>query len=110
MAHVCVEEWTAERSSFTMGTEQGKADLGTLAALIFDMHVAAARRNRVTGVLVRAVQSLKGCVAAGDHGASTAETRTRETLDKISEFCALFEELSQTVDEERMRDAGLLDA
>lgn len=51
-------------------------------------------RNGELGIVVRAVRSLKGRIAAGEDKASTAEAQDCKTLNKMSELQVLVEGLS----------------
>lgn len=68
----------------TAGTEQAKADRDTLDARIRELEVAAVTYDGDMGVVMRAVWSSRGLVAAGEDKANSAKTRAREMLDKIS--------------------------
>lgn len=108
-----VEELVAERTSLTAGTEQAITERETLAARIQELEVAAATRNEAFGVVVSALQSLKGLkyrVAAGEGRANKAKNQASETLIKMSELWTLVEVLSQKVGDECGGVAGLFGA
>lgn len=92
-----------------MGSQQTKADCDTLAARICELEVAAETRYIELGIVVRAVRSLKGGFAAGEHRANNAEARVRETLDRMSKLCALVNWLDGTVDGKGCASLGLHD-
>lgn len=58
-------------------------------------------------VVVRAVQSLKERIVAGEARESTTEAWARQTLDTMSQLCLLTERLNQTISGECMPVAGL---
>lgn len=81
-----------------------------MAAHICELEVAAPTRNRKLGVMIWAVQSLKGRAAAGEDMANTEEAWARNKLDKMFELWALLEVLNRTVSGERSCVARLVDA
>lgn len=106
----CVEKLMAECASLTEGTEQAKAERGTLASRIHELEATAATGHGDLGFAGRTVWSLKGRVAAGGDSANTAEAQARKTLDKMFELRALVEGLNQTVGGEHARVTRLADA
>lgn len=60
----CAYEWTAERLTFTAGTEREEVGRDTFTARVHKLDVSGETRNGKLGVVVRALRSLKGLVAA----------------------------------------------
>lgn len=73
MAHASVDQVEADRALLAKRTAQAKEDCETLDARICELEVCAAILDDELGVVLRAVQSLKGLVAAGEDRASIAE-------------------------------------
>lgn len=86
-----VDELTAESSSLAAETEQAKSERDTLAARVCKLQVASAKPAEMLGVVVPALQLLKGHVTVGENRAITAEVWIRKMLDKMSHLRALVE-------------------
>lgn len=86
MARASVEELTDERASLIAATEQEMAESDAWAARIPKLEVAAAKCDLELRVVLRAVRSSKGCVAAGEDKVNTTKARAHETLDKMSKL------------------------
>lgn len=67
------DELRAEGASMPAVTEPAKTERDTLPARVRELKVTAMTRNGELGVLVGAVRSLRGRVAAGEDRANTAE-------------------------------------
>lgn len=63
---MCVDRLRVEGASLTAGTEQAKAELDILAALIRGLKAAAATQDRGLGVPLQAVRSLTCLFALGE--------------------------------------------
>lgn len=84
VACVRVEELMSERVSLTERTEKGKEECETLPTDIHEPETAVVTSDGELGVMRRAVQSLKSCIAAGEYIANPAEAHVRKTLDRMS--------------------------
>lgn len=71
VVYALVNWLTAERESLNARTEQEMEELDPLAACITKLGFAASTRDKELGVVVQALWSLKGRVAAGKDKANT---------------------------------------
>lgn len=76
--------FTAECASLTAGTDHANSERDTLAPRICKLEVGALTRNGELSTMIQAVGLLKGHIAEGRYGMSTAEMRACNALDKMS--------------------------
>lgn len=94
----------------TTRTEQAKAKLDTLPALIREIELGDAPRKWKLSVLAWDMQSLQGRITASIGRASTAEVRACQTLEKKSKHQTFVKGLKQTIRCKRACVATLVDA
>lgn len=105
-----VNELTAERAFLAARTALSKAERGPLVARFCVNELAAETRDRGLCVVVRAMPSLKGHVAADNDRADNVEARVFKTVEKMFELRKPLEVLSRTVDDKHLCAAGVFDA
>lgn len=82
----------------------------TSEARILELDFTAATCDEKLGVVLRAVRSLKGRVAAGEDRSNSAEDRACNMFGRMFELPAIVKELNWTVNGECARVAGLVNA
>lgn len=89
VASACENELPAERALLTAGSEQASPKSNPISTCINELEVAAETLNRMVGVVMAALDSSKGRLAAVEDRSSTSDAQPYDILDKMSELPAL---------------------